>query len=90
MTREEMLVETARNRGNQYTTESMWEDGDYVTTDRNGYLNYANGEEVLADEDLEEDGWFDCTDISNDDLESESYMDSDIYDNPLYDSDDDW
>lgn len=87
MTREEMLMETSYNRGNQYTTEEMWEDGDYVVTDRNGYLKYSNGEEVLADEDLPEDGWFDCTDMDND-IYNESYYDSYSDNDNYYDVDD--
>ena len=47
MTKEEMLQESYNNKGNKYTTEEWQENGDYVTTDRNGYLNYANGEEVI-------------------------------------------
>ena len=47
MTKEEMLQESYINKGNRYTTEEWQENGDYVTTDRNGYLNYANGEEVI-------------------------------------------
>ena len=43
MTKEEMLQESYINKGNRYTTEEWQENGDYVTTDRNGYLNYANG-----------------------------------------------
>ena len=43
MTKEEMLQESYNNKGNKYTTEEWQENGDYVTTDRNGYLNYANG-----------------------------------------------
>ena len=70
MTKEEMLQESYINKGNRYTTEEWQENGDYVTTDRNGYLNYANGEEVID--------------------ENDSYSDSGFYDNPLYDSDDDW
>lgn len=85
MTREEMLMETSINRGNQYTTEEMWESGDYVVTDRNGYLYYANGEEVISDEDLPEDGWFDCTDMDNGSY-YDSYSDNDNY----YDVDDEW
>ena len=68
MTKEEMLQESYINKGNRYTTEEWQENGDYVTTDRNGYLNYANGEEGDVD----------------------SYSDSGFYDNPLYDSDDEW
>lgn len=87
MTKDEMLQESYDNRGNRYTTEDWQEDGDYVTTNRNGYLEYANGEEVMDEDDLPEDGWFDCTDY---DESEDSYTDSGIYDNPLYDSDDEW
>ena len=89
MTREEMLMETSINRGNQYTTEEMWETGDYVVTDRNGYLYYANGEEVMSDEDLPETGWFDCTDMDNDSY-NENYYDSYSYNDNYYDVDDEW
>ena len=81
MTKEEMLQESYINKGNRYTTEEWQENGDYVTTDRNGYLNYANGEEVIDEIDLTED---------DEDSDIDSYADSGFYDNPLYDSDDDW
>lgn len=87
MTREEMLQESYNNKGNRYTIEEWQEDGEYVTTDRNGYLNYANGEEVMDENDLPEDGWYDCTGYDGYD---DSYSDSGIYDNPLYDCDDEW
>lgn len=87
MNREEMLQESTFNKGNRYTTEEMAESGDYVTTNRNGYLEYANGEEVIEVNDLPMDGWYDCTD--GEDF-NDSYADSDCYDNPLYDSDDEW
>ena len=89
MTREEMLMETSINRGNQYTTEEMWETGDYVVTDRNGYLYYANGEEVMSDEDLPETGWFDCTDMDNDSY-NENYYDSYSDNDNYYDIDDEF
>lgn len=90
MTREEMLQESYANKGNMYTTEEWEENGDYVTTDRNGYLNYANGEEVINENDLPEDGWYDCTGYDEDnDNYTDSYYDSGIYINQ-YDSDDDW
>ena len=89
MTKEEMLQESYINKGNRYTTEEWQENGDYVTTDRNGYLNYANGEEVIDENDLPEDGWFDCTEY-DEDSDADSYSDSGFYDNPLYDSDDEW
>lgn len=89
MTKEEMLQESYINKGNRYTTEEWQQNGDYVTTDRNGYLNCANGEEVIDENDLPEDGWFDCTEY-DEDSDVDSYSDSGFYDNPLYDSDDDW
>ena len=97
MTKEEMLQESYINKGNRYTTEEWQENGDYVTTDRNGYLNYANGEEVIDESDLPEDGWFDCTGY-DEDSDVDSYSNSDFYDmfnplhefNSLYDSDDEW
>lgn len=88
MTREEMLQDSYRNRGNRYTTEEWQEDGDYVTTNRNGYLEYANGEEVLEDEDLPEDGWYDCTDYNEEDDEDILYNEN--YDSALYDENDEW
>lgn len=89
MTREEMLSDSNSNRGNRYAVEEWMEDGDYVTTNRNGYLEYANGEEVIDENDLPEDGWFDCTDYDIED-NPDSYTDSGFFDNPLYDSDDEW
>ena len=71
------------------TTEEMWETGDYVVTDRNGYLYYANGEEVMSDEDLPETGWFDCTDMDNDSY-NENYYDSYSDNDNYYDIDDEW
>jgi len=87
MNREEMLAESSSNKGNRYTIEEWQESADYVVTNRNGYLEYANGEEVIDENDLPEDGWFDCTDYDEDE---DSYNDSGFYDNPLYDSDDEW
>ena len=89
MTKEEMLQESYNNKGNKYTTEEWQENGDYVITDRNGYLNYANGEEVIDNNDLPEDGWYYCTEY-DEDGDIDSYADSGFYDNPLYDSDDEW
>lgn len=90
MTRDEMLDVASNNRvEHQYTTEELWEeDHNYVVCNRNGYMEWANGEEVLEDEDLPLDGWFECT--GYDESDEDSYNDSDIYDNPLYDSDDEW
>lgn len=92
MSRDEMLEIASSNRvEHQYTTEDLWENEDhnYVVCNRNGYLNYANGEEVIDENDLPEDGWFDCTEY-DEDSDVDSYSDSGFYDNPLYDSDDDW
>lgn len=86
MTREEMLQESYTNKGNMYTTEEWEENGDYVITDRNGYLNYANGEEVIDENDLPEDGWYDCTGYNED---NDRYYDSGLYVNQ-YDYDDEW
>lgn len=87
MTRDEMLTESTYNKNHKYTTEEMAEDGDYVYVDRNGYLTYANGEEVIETEDLPEDGWYDCTDVEN---LNDTFPDSGFYDSPLYDDDDEW
>ena len=45
--------------------------------------------DYLDENDLPEDGWFDCTEY-DEDSDVDSYSDSGFYDNPLYDSDDDW
>lgn len=87
MTKEEMIEESFNNKGNRYTTEEWAEDGDYVATNRNGYLEYSNGEEVIDEGDLPEDGWYDCTDY----VEDEEFLvmnDSNWYQDPLYDEDD--
>lgn len=100
MTREEMLLVALDNRvEHQYTTEELWdEDHNYVVCNRNGYMEYSNGEEVLEDEDLPEDGWFECTGYDESD-EEDSYCDSGIYndcrrqmtyDDPLYDGEDEY
>lgn len=100
MTRDEMISLANQNKGTQYSTEDLWEDDQqYVMVDRNGYLVWDNGEEVLnEDEELPEDGWFetsdDCTAWDEDPfLEnvSEGEPNSDYYsgyDNPLYDEND--
>lgn len=91
MSRDEMIEVAMSNRvEHQYTTEDMWENEDhnYVVCNRNGYMEYANGEEVLEDEDLPIDGWFECTGYDEDDYDS--YSDSGIYDNPLYDGEDEY
>lgn len=87
MTREEMIEESFNNKGNRYTTEEWQEDGDYVITNRNGYLEYGNGEEVLDEDDLPEDGWFDCTgyDEDEEELNEEARY---CYEDPLYDEND--
>lgn len=91
MSRDEMIAEADNNRGNQYTTELMWDDGhEYVYVDRNGYLKYDIGEEVLEYDELEEDGWFECTDYNEDGEDDMSYSSNSAYDNPLYDDNDEW
>lgn len=87
MTREEMLDTAGQNRETQYTTEEMWESGDYVVVDASGYLVYSNGEEVLDETDLAEDGWFDCTDME--DPFDNDYNRDGYYNDPLYDEYDD-
>lgn len=93
MSRDEMIETAMSNRvEHQYTTEDMWENEDhnYVVCNRNGYMEWANGEEVLEDEDLPEDGWFECTGYDADEDDYDSYSDSGIYDNPLYDGEDEY
>lgn len=90
MSRDEMIDVAMANRvEHQYTTEDLWENDDhnYIVCNRNGYLEYADGEEVLDDEELPEDGWFECTGY---DADEDSFNDSGIYDNPLYDADDEY
>lgn len=94
MSRDEMLEVASSNRvEHQYTTEDLWENEDhnYVVCNRNGYMEWANGEEVLEDDTLPEDGWFECTGYeTNEDDYLDGYSDSGIYDNPLYDGEDEY
>lgn len=97
MSKDEMLNIANRNRGTQYTTEELWEDDQqYVKVDRNGYLVWDNGEEVInEDEELPEDGWFEVTDYDEGDPFLENVSEGEVgndyysgYDNPLYDEND--
>lgn len=97
MSRDEMLDMANKNRGTQYTTEELWDDGkQYVMVDRHGYLVWDNGEEVInEEEELPEDDWFEVTGYDEGDPFLENVSDDEVgnsyydeYDNPLYDEDD--
>lgn len=67
MTREEALELVNSNRNKcQVTTDKLLNNGCYVFCDRYGYLMYSNGEEILDENELEDDNWFECSDISFD------------------------
>lgn len=66
MTREEALELIYNNRDTQVTTDRLLDNGYYVYCDRQGYFMLSNGEEIINNEELEEDGWFDCSDIEFD------------------------
>ena len=61
MTREEMLEDAYANKGNVYATEEMHEEGNCVLYGYNGCLMYGDGEEIVDEEELPEDGWIDFT-----------------------------
>lgn len=84
MTRQEMLKDAYANRCNVYATEEMWQNGDYILVDHSGYLQYGNGEEILDEEELPEDGWIDFTDYR---MELDDYSPNSDY--ILYDENDD-
>ena len=64
MTREEALELVNSNRNKcQVTTDKLLNNGYCVYCDRHGYFMFSNGEEIVNTEELEEDGWFDCSDI---------------------------
>lgn len=63
MTREEALELIYTNRDIQVTTDKLLNNGYCVYCDRHGYFMFSNGEEIVNTEELEEDGWFDCSDI---------------------------
>lgn len=86
MTKEEMIQEARYNRGNQYTTDELFEEGNYVYVARTGYLMWENGEEVMdEDDELPEDGWWECTDYNENDPGDYGLF----YDEALYDENDD-
>lgn len=96
LSRQDMLALADKNRGTQYTTEELWEDDhQYVVVNRNGYLVWDNGEEIIDEnEELPEDDWFEVTgyeedpfleDVSEDEINGGYYSD---YDSPLYDEND--
>ena len=66
MTREEALELIYNNRDTQVTTDRLLDNGYYVYCDRQGYFMFSYGEEIVNNEELEEDGWFDCSDIEFD------------------------
>lgn len=66
MTREEALELIYNNRDTQVTTDRLLDNGYYAYCDRQGYFMFSNGEEIVNNEELEEDGWFDCSDIEFD------------------------
>lgn len=68
MTKNEALDMVYANHGQMYTCDKLWEDNEnYVTVDRRGYLSYANGEEVLDEDELPEGEWYDVTDYNEED-----------------------
>lgn len=67
MKKDEALDMAYANPGQMYTCDALWEDNEnYVSVDRRGYLSYANGEEVIDEDELPEDDWFDVTDYDQD------------------------
>lgn len=82
MTREEALELIYANRDIQVTTDKLLNNGYYVYCDRHGYFMFSNGEEIVDNEELEEDGWFDCSDIEFDEHNTggfDSFMFNDDY-----------
>ena len=77
MTREEALELVFSNRNKcQVTTDKLLNNGYYVFCDRYGYLMYFNGEEIIDENELEDDNWFECSDVSfdnKDDIISDYY-----------------
>lgn len=67
MTREEALEFVQSGRGFIVTTDELWDEGTYLTTDPLGQVVFNDGEIVDSyDNDLEElpeDGWWDATDV---------------------------
>lgn len=79
MTKEEALELVFSNRNKcQVTTDKLLNNGYYVFCDRYGYLMYSNREEILDENELEDDNWFECSDISFDNEYDD--MISDYYD----------
>lgn len=79
MTREEALELVFSNRNKcQVTTDKLLNNGYYVFCDRCGYLMYSNGEEIVDETELEDDNWFECSDVSFDN--EYDNMISDYYD----------
>lgn len=90
MTREEMLQEADLNRGNLYTTDELFEDElNYVYIARSGYVFWANGEEVMdEDEELPKDGWYECTGFDEEMMDDSNNGYNPNYDSSLYDEED--
>ena len=79
MTKEEALELVFSNRNKcQVTTDKLLNNGYYVFSDRYGYLIYSNGEEIVDETELEDDNWFECSDVSFDNEYDD--MLSDYYD----------
>lgn len=52
------------NKGRIYTTDELWEDDENcILIDNLGNLIFGNGEPVTNEDELPQDGWYDATDI---------------------------
>lgn len=79
MTKDEAFEFLQANPSSQVTTSTLWEeDNRFIYINRSGYLVYNDGTDVYDEDELEEDGWYQC-----DDLESDTWVDDnfDMYGN---------
>lgn len=73
MTRDEVISFLKNNNRFCYTTDELWNNNEYIYIDHNGYIFYSSGDEIYDIEDLEEDGWYECTDMIDEDCADISY-----------------
>ena len=64
MTLKDAIRSAKINKGHIYTTDELWEDDENcILIDNLGNLIFGNGEPVTNEDELPQDGWYDATDI---------------------------
>ena len=91
MTLKDAIRSARTNKGHIYTTDELWaDDENCILIDNLGNLIFGDGEPVTNEGELPQDGWYDATDIEEQDECSnwDNYRANTVVDSVLWDEED--